>query len=65
MDPDPVNQVFEQREVLLNKIDLSIDAQNLKYQNMQYMNVIEAGQGKSVEVKFHKGLQTSNIGNKL
>ena len=34
-NPNLTNHSFEQREVLLNHIDHSIDAQIFKYQNMQ------------------------------
>ena len=34
-DPGPTNRAFEQRKVLLNNFGYSIDAQNLKYQDMQ------------------------------
>ena len=34
-NPDPTILAFEQREVLLNNIDHSVDARNSKYQNMQ------------------------------
>ena len=44
---------FEQREVLLNNIDNSIDAQNFEYQNMQKMYLIKVPQGGA---ECHKDL---------
>ena len=37
----PTNHVFEQREVLLNKMDHSTDPKNFKYQNMEQMYLIK------------------------
>ena len=36
-DPGPTNGAFEQRKVLFNNFGHSIDAQNFKYHDMQWM----------------------------
>ena len=50
----PKNNTFEQREVLLNNIDHSMDAQNFKYQNIQQIYLMKVSQEDIFEVKCYK-----------
>lgn len=50
------NYALEQREILLSNTDLSINAQNFEYHNMQQKNSKKAQRGKFFEVKCQKDL---------
>ena len=50
----PKNNTFEQREVLLNNTDHSMDAQNFKYQNIQQIYLMKVSQEDIFEVKCYK-----------
>ena len=52
----PKNNTFEQREVLLNNIDHSMDAQNFRYQNIQQIHLMKVSQEDIFEVKCYKDL---------
>ena len=50
----PKNNTFEQREVLLNNIDHSMDVQNFRYQNIQQIYLMKVSQEDIFEVKCYK-----------
>ena len=52
----PKNNTFEQREVLLNNIDHSMDVQNFRYQNIQQIYLMKVSQEAIFEVKCYKDL---------
>ena len=52
----PKNNTFEQREVLLNKIDHSMDVQNFRHQNIQQIYLMKVSQEDIFEVKCYKDL---------
>ena len=52
----PTNNTFEQREVLLNNIDHSVDVQNFRYQNIQQIYLMKVSQEDIFEVKCYKDL---------
>ena len=52
----PKNNTFEQREVLLNNIDHSMDAQNFKYQNIQQIYLMKVLQEDILKLSVTKTL---------